>query len=535
MADNKPLVSVGIPTYNHPEGLQRTLRCITEQTYCNLEIIVSDNCSPETETETIVREFMKDDRRIQYFRQAENKGANYNFDFVLRKATGEYFMWAADDDEWEKEFIQTCIDNIGDVGSVMTGFVTLFRTKSISVYNPLPAISKRNTAFRNALNFLKCLQSPLFYGIHRRETILCVLRDTRFDFYDCFFVLRQILNNGFVLVPTTLYRAGIDTDDYIIKPFKCKEGKLLEYSPFFWSSVHLIIQTRNLKLVEKLILLIILSYTVLNLFITYERGARPFQVRLVGLVVMPARLFTQLLVKFRNYLFVNPLKKSIDLFSSKEPRLSFAQSGEDLIVDFVFNALGLSKPSYLDIGTYHPTYLNNTYLFYQKGCKGVCIEPNPALFDKIQKMRERDICLNVGVGTGLEHEADFFVMSSDTLSTFSKETAQRYQSYGNQRIERVIRIPLVPVNDIINEHFKDCPDFVSLDVEGMELEVLKTFDFASFHPAVFCIETLTYSEDKTERKIEEISALMHTKGYFTYADTYINTIFVDKQAWLSRK
>jgi len=533
--NSRPLVSVGIPTYNHPVGLRRTLQCITQQTYENLEIIVSDNCSPGAETETVVREFMKDDHRIQYFRQDENKGASYNFDYVLRKATGEYFMWAADDDEWEKGFIQTCIDNISDAGSVMTGFVTLFRTKSTSVCNPLPDISRRNTAFRNALNFLKCLQPSLFYGIHRRDTILCALRDTRFDFYDCFFVLRQILNHGFVLVPTTLYKAGIDTGDYIIKPFKCKEGKLLEYSPFFWSSTRLVIQTRNLKFVEKLILLIILSDTVLNLFISYERGARPFQVRLVGLVVRAARLSTRLLVKFRNCLFVNPLKKSTDLSLGKGPRISFAQSGEDSIVDFVFNTLGLSKPSYLDIGAHHPTYLNNTYLLYRKGCKGVCIEPNPALFAKIQGIRKRDICLNVGVGIGLEREADFFVMSSDTLSTFSRETAERYQSYDKQSIDKVIRVPLVPVNNIIKEHFKDCPDFVSLDVEGMELEVLKTFDFTSFRPAVFCIETLTYSEDKTERKIEEISDLMHTKGYFTYADTYINTVFVDKQAWISRK
>jgi FkbM family methyltransferase len=215
-------------------------------------------------------------------------------------------------------------------------------------------------------------------------------------------------------------------------------------------------------------------------------------------------------------------------------KISYSQCGEDLIVDFVFNALGISKPSYLDIGAHHPTHLNNTYLFYQKGCKGVCIEPNPALFAKIQRIRKRDICLNVGVGISLEREADFFVMSSDTLSTFSRETAERYQSYGNQSIVKVIRIPLVPINDIIKEHFKDCPDFVSLDVESMELEVLKTFDFTSFRPAVFCIETLTYTEDKSERKIDEISALMHSKGYLTYADTYMNTIFVAKQAWLSR-
>ncbi len=89
-----PLVSVGIPTFNHPDGLRRTLRCIVEQSYGNLEIIVSDNCSPGSETEAVVREFCLKDNRIQYFRQDTNKGPAFNFRFVLEKATGEYFMFA---------------------------------------------------------------------------------------------------------------------------------------------------------------------------------------------------------------------------------------------------------------------------------------------------------------------------------------------------------------------------------------------------------------------------------------------------------
>jgi glycosyltransferase involved in cell wall biosynthesis len=55
--ENEPLVSVGIPCYNRPEGLKRTLECITGQTYKNLEIIVSDNCSPDPEVERVGREY----------------------------------------------------------------------------------------------------------------------------------------------------------------------------------------------------------------------------------------------------------------------------------------------------------------------------------------------------------------------------------------------------------------------------------------------------------------------------------------------
>jgi glycosyltransferase involved in cell wall biosynthesis len=103
------LVSVGIPTFNRPEGLRKTLECITGQTYRNLEIIVSDNCSPDNDSENIVKEFQKKDPRIQYFRQDKNLGPASNFAFVLTKATGEYFMWASDDDEWDTEFTKSCL------------------------------------------------------------------------------------------------------------------------------------------------------------------------------------------------------------------------------------------------------------------------------------------------------------------------------------------------------------------------------------------------------------------------------------------
>ena len=74
-----PLVSVGIPTYNRPESLRRTLECITTQTYTNLEIIVSDNCSAGDSTESLVQEYIKKDNRIFFYKQSENKGPVFNF------------------------------------------------------------------------------------------------------------------------------------------------------------------------------------------------------------------------------------------------------------------------------------------------------------------------------------------------------------------------------------------------------------------------------------------------------------------------
>lgn len=104
------MVSIGIPTFNRLSGLKNALKCIREQTYSNLEIIVSDNCSPSDEVDQYMQMVTKDDPRVCYYRQSHNIGALANFEFVLTKATGKYFAWAADDDLCEHRFIEGIID-----------------------------------------------------------------------------------------------------------------------------------------------------------------------------------------------------------------------------------------------------------------------------------------------------------------------------------------------------------------------------------------------------------------------------------------
>ncbi len=211
---------------------------------------------------------------------------------------------------------------------------------------------------------------------------------------------------------------------------------------------------------------------------------------------------------------------------------TFAQCGEDIIVAFIFYSLKIDKPTYFDIGTNHPIHLNNTYYFYNKGSSGICIEPDPDLFPAIKRTRGKDICLNAGIGIGEETEANFYVMSTNTLNTFCQETALRYASYGKQQIKKVIPISLITISEISKKYF--VPDFISLDVEGYELSILKSIDFNILRPKVFCIETLSYTEDKTEKKLDDIIDYMLQQRYFVYADTYINTIFVDESIWKNR-
>ena len=104
---------------------------------------------------------------------------------------------------------------------------------------------------------------------------------------------------------------------------------------------------------------------------------------------------------------------------------SYSQQGEDLIVESICGFLKILKPTYLDVGAADPVGDNNTYLFYCKGCRGVLVEPNPALCRRLKEVRPKDTLLNIGIGTTDQTAADYYVMSGPWLNTFSKEQAER--------------------------------------------------------------------------------------------------------------
>ena len=201
---------------------------------------------------------------------------------------------------------------------------------------------------------------------------------------------------------------------------------------------------------------------------------------------------------------------------------SYSQSGEDMIVSYLFDSvINISNPTYLDIGANHYSKLSNSYYFYRRGNKGVCVEPDPLLYNEIIKHRKRDTCLNVGIGISDATEANFYVLNYPELNTFSKEAVDKISDF--VKIERVIKVPLININKIIEDYFDSQPNFISIDVEGWDLAILKTFDFRKFKPEVFCIETIDVSNMK---KYDETIAFLISKGYQIYADTFINTIFV---------
>lgn len=263
--EGEALVSVGIPTFNRPDGLRRTLKHITEQSYRNLEILVSDNCSTDPRVSEVLDEFKLRDRRITCFRQPANIGPTENFRFLLRTATGKYFMWAADDDEWEPSFVERCIDASSDDCSIMCGFETVNRVLGTKNANRSPNLNPQLPTYVNAKEYLRYLPSTLFYALHPRENLQFFLNGPMFDFYDCYAVLRLCLYHRFRTISPVLHRAGIDSVDYQIKRVNGTGRPGLRYWPFFVNSASAIVRCYRLRRFEKAILLVMLSRKVIQL------------------------------------------------------------------------------------------------------------------------------------------------------------------------------------------------------------------------------------------------------------------------------
>lgn len=211
-------------------------------------------------------------------------------------------------------------------------------------------------------------------------------------------------------------------------------------------------------------------------------------------------------------------------------QITYSQCGEDLMVKSIFEMMGKSTFAYLDVGAYDPVHLSNTYLHYQAGCRGVCVEPDSARCALIQQKRPGDNCLNAGMGA-TEETRDFYVMCPPTLSTFSKAEAESSALMEGNKIKRVEKLQLFSFERVMNENFSQTPEFVSLDIEGGELEVLRSIDFQKHRPLVWCIETLNFASLEHQGKRNDILRFMLQNGYAIYADTWINTLFVDKKNW----
>lgn len=185
----EPLVTIGIPTYQRNEGAIKTIALLLSQTYKNTEIIVSDNDPNSTLRRKISDNFLLN-KNINYYKQSNNIGALNNFEFLLKKSNGKYFMWAADDDMWDATFISTLVKILEKdfkISAAMceaqyySGSKTFkFFPEGLDFYeNNKTRVSEKRERLRHTLvsNY-----GNLFYSIYRRSSLF-ISGKTIFNYY----------------------------------------------------------------------------------------------------------------------------------------------------------------------------------------------------------------------------------------------------------------------------------------------------------------------------------------------------------------
>jgi len=175
----------------------------------------------------------------------------------------------------------------------------------------------------------------------------------------------------------------------------------------------------------------------------------------------------------------------------KRFNISFAKSGEDMQLKKLIN--NNTPGVYLDVGCWDPVKASNTYYFSLRNWKGICIDPNPELGELYKKIRPNDIFINKGVSDKPDSKGMTYFMlggnSDSSMNTFD----QSFLEKGNlmKDVKKTINIPIVRLDTIISEHYlsNERLDFFDIDVEGHDLNVLKSNNWELYRPKIVMIET----------------------------------------------
>lgn len=163
-------------------------------------------------------------------------------------------------------------------------------------------------------------------------------------------------------------------------------------------------------------------------------------------------------------------------------KISYSQLNEDNIIDWLTGYK--EKGIYIDIGAYNPDIISNTKLFYERGWKGINIEPSTIGYKLFCEKRPRDINLNCAIGEG---EIDYFGDESESSgATCVKELAE------SRGITKSRKIKLKPLKEVFEENNLSIVDFISIDVETFEEAVLKSNDWNKYKAKVICLEGFKY-------------------------------------------
>lgn len=230
--NTNPKVSIGIPTYNRPKGLSVTVQNFLDQTYSNIEIIISDNCSTDPEVQRVSEEFALKYSNVKYYRNDRNVGMYQNFNLAFDRSDGDFFMWASDDDQFYPEFVEKCLE-------------PLIKNEKIVLCSAYAKVLDKNKQVTNVDNydfttvglslprrFLKIIQytnksHTAFYGVYRSSALHTVKIKTMLD-SDGMFLLEMACIGEFQMVREELMTCEIYYNENNTQSLTHEKNKLID-------------------------------------------------------------------------------------------------------------------------------------------------------------------------------------------------------------------------------------------------------------------------------------------------------------------
>lgn len=216
----------------------------------------------------------------------------------------------------------------------------------------------------------------------------------------------------------------------------------------------------------------------------------------------------------------NELKKQFLRFG----RLSYSQYAEDLVIASFFQKK--KQGFYVDIGAHHPMRFSNTYYFYQRGWKGINIDAMPGSMQAFNELRPRDINLEFAVGNK-GTDSMFYMFDEPALNTLSSTLkCSRLEKDPSRKLINEKRLSLTSLANILDTYLLPLApiDFMTIDVEGMELHVLESNDWSKYRPFVIVVELLNIQSIDHALQ-DQVCRFLQAQGYRLRAVLFNSLVF----------
>lgn len=194
---------------------------------------------------------------------------------------------------------------------------------------------------------------------------------------------------------------------------------------------------------------------------------------------------------------------------TKHCRISFSQDSEDILLMCHFDRKK-KEGFYVDVGALDPVRFSNTYLFYRKGWRGIVVEPNPKAEKLFRKTRKRDIFIGEGVARQ-KGELTYHCFKEPALNTFDPKIAAQRELEGRLILKCIPR-RISPLSEILDQNMPKSIeiDFMSIDAEGMDDEIIRSNNWEKYRPLFLIAEI-----DSTINDFNQNSTIQFllSKGY----------------------